>query len=1818
MKKNVVRVLALVLVALMCLSLIPLAAHAEAHVHEMATDHQDPTCVDNGFDQTYCPICNTTFSMNFIPATGVHSFIPVEDEQYLIEEGDCTHPYQYWKSCSVCQQSAEEAYGLAVDKLVEELTARKQSGEQADWETVAKDRILLLDERYKFSAGGEGHHILHVDRQEATCTSDGWKEYGERFNFEAIPAKGHRWNEFKVTKEATCTEDGSRERVCEVCDKKDVQVIPALGHTWNAFKVTKEATCTEDGSQERTCNVCGAKEVQVIPAAHKFGAFVVIEEPGCYASGTKEHTCTVCGHKETESIPAAHKFGEFVVTQEPTCFSTGAKERVCSVCGEKEVQWIDMAHKYENGVCVYCGEAQPEGETPSVNETLSATQETAAYETAEQPDEASAVPENAIYISFDGNGATSGSMDAQAFEPGIYQNLTLNDFVRPGYKFVGWDYKADGSGWGDDPLSDGHSVAPLDDVTLYAQWAEDPEADKAALAAGETVAFEASGVTIIFDGNPMVEGAVSGSMEDLYIPSSDEGGVNLTPNQFSHDEVVVDKDGTLAAIVFTGWNTQADGSGKYFEDKQFVSANDFTSYDTDVTLYAQWVAVQVIFDANGGSGSMDNQFISSEKHKLRENTFTSPEKKDTYKFTGWDTDPNGQGQHFDDMQPVSTADIPATVVLYAQWKRNILVTYQSNVDSGSGKKSYAEPMKYPGDSITIKTLDETGIPTKANRIFIEWNTKADGSGDSYKPGDTMVLTEDKEVTPSRIMLYAQWGFEVTFDPNGGVGNMEPIKAIENQKLDLSEDAINQFYRDDYYFASWNTLKDGTGKSYADGATIPASDMTGPFTLYAQWKSSNITVSFNANGGEGAMEPQEGKVGVDLGLNANTFTRDEYVFTGWNTAADGSGKAYADGALIPGADITDSFVLYAQWKKAVTVTFNANGGIGTMDPQEGVFGVALTLNENVYTRTNYEFDGWNTKIDGTGTRYADKATIPASEMTEDITLYAQWKKTTFEITFDPNGGTGTMAPQFIKKTEENTLNDNKFTREGYVFTGWNTQADGKGKAYENKAKISAGAISDDITLYAQWESTFATVRFNPNGGSGEMESKTVKKGEKLTLPENEFTKVKAVFVGWNTKKDGTGTDYDDGETITVEKDMTLYAKWDYAIVFYPNGGTGTMDPQIIKLNEKVLIKANTFTYTNYSFDHWNTEPDDSGDSYANVGEITPKASVKLYAQWVKTSFSVNYERNGGGGLTMMPNTISKGATGTVKANAYNAPDSSKIFGEWQAFAVDETGTEITAPVKDKDGNTLKETYAEGDSIQTFYVNGDTDTDPVNIVMKAIWHDKLAIWFYPGDGSGTAKSQDLPEGSEVKLPSYSSPSLDFVAPANQTFAGWQLGEDEENLYKSGQKVVFGDVDKVEGDTVYTTARKVTAKWGDTITITYDPNGATASSRKLQRAAKNNDTKLATMSQIGYTYPGFEFKGWALSSGAKVPMYLDGAMVEDGFSQDTTLYAVWEQHTFAGIVTISGNVSGSKILGFVGETLTAVVSGEKVFTNFSYQWKRDGVDIENATAETFVPTAADFECLITCEVTANDALEGKTKLSINSKFIDVEDEEVKDIVNNGEAEVDVVYGVYDGMYYSVNNGAKHPVTSNLIVDGAFTVNQQGVYRFFTSEASNIPVGTVFVYNWWTIGFNSSTGTGDNSGSGTVTMKRGSTTLSGSTIIKDSSGDVILQPYSYYGYSNVWIVRQDAGITDITMTVKPSSGSYGHVALNGGSYDSNKSEKTYAFGNITGPMMYDVIFNKTSTSPKTGDMSHLGLWSGLCLTSFVGAASILGSARKRKKEQD
>ena len=118
------------------------------------------------------------------------------------------------------------------------------------------------------------------------------------------------------------------------------------------------------------------------------------------------------------------------------------------------------------------------------------------------------------------------------------------------------------------------------------------------------------------------------------------------------------------------------------------------------------------------------------------------------------------------------------------------------------------------------------------------------------------------------------------------------------------------------------------------------------------------MTFNANGGTGNTSPQT--TNIATALTANTFTRTGYTFTGWNTAADGSGTSYADQATYP---FTADTTLYAQWTALPnhTVTFNANGGTGSTSPQTTNVPTALTA--NAFTRTGYTFTGWNTAADG---------------------------------------------------------------------------------------------------------------------------------------------------------------------------------------------------------------------------------------------------------------------------------------------------------------------------------------------------------------------------------------------------------------------------------------------------------------------------------------------------------------------------------------------------------------------------------------------------------------------------------------------------------------------------------------------------------------------------------------------------------------------------------------------------------------------------------------------------------------------------------------
>ena len=203
------------------------------------------------------------------------------------------------------------------------------------------------------------HTLIHVEAKEATCTEAGNNEYwtcsecGKIFSDESgeteigqeeivVAAKGHSWSSWTVTKKATCTENGSREKVCENCGDKITETINATGHKWNEdYTTDKEATCTEAGSESIHCSVCDAindTTVREIPKKdHEYGEWKVTKEATCEETGSREKVCKNCGDKITEVIKAkGHVWEtEYTVDKEATCKDEGYESIHCSVCGEK-------------------------------------------------------------------------------------------------------------------------------------------------------------------------------------------------------------------------------------------------------------------------------------------------------------------------------------------------------------------------------------------------------------------------------------------------------------------------------------------------------------------------------------------------------------------------------------------------------------------------------------------------------------------------------------------------------------------------------------------------------------------------------------------------------------------------------------------------------------------------------------------------------------------------------------------------------------------------------------------------------------------------------------------------------------------------------------------------------------------------------------------------------------------------------------------------------------------------------------------------------------------------------------------------------------------------------------------------------------------------------------------------------------------------------------------------------------------------------------------------------------------------------------------
>ena len=318
--------------------------------------------------------------------------------------------------------------------------------------------------------------------------------------------------------------------------------------------------------------------------------------------------------------------------------------------------------------------------------------------------------------------------------------------------------------------------------------------------------------------------------------------------------------------------------------------------------------------------------------------------------------------------------------------------------------------------------------------------------------------------------------------------------------------------------------------------------------------TQFTVSFDANGGAGEMEPATVNADAEYTAPECAFTApDGQEFDCW-TNADGS-ETYPAGTSL--GLLAGDTTLYAKWKDVepapvthFTVSFDANGGTGEMAPADVDADAEYTVPASTFTAPSGKvFDSWNTAADGTGTKYMPQ---DAPAIHENMTLFAQWvaaPATKCTVTFDANGGAGSMDVLTADLGTTVTLPASTFTRDGYVFAGWNTAADGTGTAIVNGGQLTLGS---DATLYAQWKT--ADTKFI-NGIQNNLTATTTA-GTAPTLPAT-------ASVRWS---DGSTTN----ETVTWNTPANyadLYAKAGTFEV------TGTVQGHNVKCTVTVTAAAN---------------------------------------------------------------------------------------------------------------------------------------------------------------------------------------------------------------------------------------------------------------------------------------------------------------------------------------------------------------------------------------------------------------------------------------------------------------------------------------------------------------------------------------------------------------------------------------------------------------------------------------------------------------------
>lgn len=713
------------------------------------------------------------------------------------------------------------------------------------------------------------------------------------------------------------------------------------------------------------------------------------------------------------------------------------------------------------------------------------------------------------------------------------------------------------------------------------------------------------------------------------------------------------------------------------------------------------------------------------------------------------------------------------------------------VTFNAGTGATGGPLTYTYDSKTaVATANGTAAGTKpeasfskTGHDFLGWSTTNGATTAAIGSAGSIATAVGTPTNGGTYTLYAVWGaktYTITYTAGSGITGVTGIPAAGSATHGSNYTVSSATpTRSGFKFDGWTS---SAGGSVAAGGTI--SNVTSNITLTAKW-IARYTVSYNGNGHNSGTAPAT--VTVDSGGSttaaANPFTKTGSTFTGWNTAANGSGTAYAAGATI--SNITSNITLYAQWQGNPTITFNANkptgagsaNVAGTPSSTTVTYNTAYTLPTSTPTLKGYTFAGW--KKDNTGT--AISAGGSAGNITANTTFYAQWtEKTGYSVSFyDAFGGTGdgtqVGTTQSGKKWTDNITLPTTPSKTGYTFAGWFLTKDGNGNAGQMSSAMAVRdiwaiqSIADTTTsvkLYAKWtEKDRVEVTLNLNGSGASYNGSTsnytsggLLNGSSWSIPNlANPTRVGYNFKGWADSASATSGSYNAGHTFTnLTASKTVYAVWAAApVTFTFQGGhasatlaSGATTTATANYGSNLTTKANnTYTLAGNNFSNWGYTNAAGSAATVNASTAVPVSNFKitwsgsseagtlagtatLTANWAPITYNISWNANGGASNTST-NNVNADTPITLPTQPTR---SGYTFKGWNTVQAG-TGTAVTAG-----GNKVRDIWT---SLPT---SGGT------LTAYAQWEENKVIIRFYGDTHSSVKWNDnktLPNGAAVEV-------------------------------------------------------------------------------------------------------------------------------------------------------------------------------------------------------------------------------------------------------------------------------------------------------------------------------------------------------------------------------------------------------------------------------------------------------------------------------------